>query len=606
MSIFARMVKRGLLLLFCLVSVVAFGQGTEEQLAAQYFGNNEFDKAADAYEKLLTKTPSSGYYYENLLICYFNQNKFDEAEKLTKKQQRRFSSSFYFKVDQGYVYKKQNLPEAARNHWDKLVSGLSGDRQSATELASAFQKRGETDYAIRTYETVRKKSNSPSLFCYELARLYADKHETFKMVTEYLNALQSNPMLQDDIEGYLQLYLSSNEDYDLVKSAVLKKYKEHPENESFSELLVWLYVQRKDFNSAFMQARAIDKRNKEEGKRVLELANLALQNGYYDDATNMYNYIITLGKDKVNYMNARIGTLNARHQKIINTQYTQVDLVSLQTDYNAFLTEFGKYHFTAIVMRELARLQAYYINDYESAVSGFQELIEMQRLDNRFKAQCKLELGDIYILKGEVWDAMLLYGQVDKDFKEDPLGQEAKFRNAKLSYYMGEFEWARAQLDVLKTATSQLIANNALELSLLIQDNTIDSNEAPLLLFAKADLHYYQNRTETALKLLDSIEAEYPRHSLSDDILFKRAEISYKQQNYTQCATYLNQLLKEHGTDILGDNALFMLADLTEKKLNDTTGAQKLYEQFLEQYPGSFYIPEVRKRFRALRGDVIN
>jgi tetratricopeptide (TPR) repeat protein len=607
MSIFARMVKHRLWLLLLLVSGIAFGQSTDEQLAAQYFGNSEFDKAADAYEKLLSKNPSSGYYYENLLTCYFGLQKFDEAEKLTKKQQRRFSSNFYFKVDQGYVYKKQNLPEAARNQWDKLISGLSGDELPASELASAFQKRGETDYAIRTYETVRKKSNSPTLFCYELARLYADKHETFKMVTEYLNALQTNPMMQNDIEGYLQLYLSSTEDYELVKSAVLKKYKEHPENESYSELLVWLYVQRKDFNSAFMQARAIDKRNKEEGRRVLELANLALQNGYYDDATTMYNYIITLGKDKVNYMNARIGTLNARHQKIIQTtQYTQADLLLLQSDYNSFLTEFGKYYYTASVMRELSRLQAYYINDYDLAVAGFQELIEMQRLDNRFKAQCKLELGDFYILKGEVWDAMLLYGQVDKDFKEDPLGQEAKYRNAKLSYYMGEFEWARAQLDVLKTATSQLIANNALELSLLIQDNTVDSNEIPLLLFAKADLNYYQNKMETALKLLDSIDAEYPRHSLADDILFKRAEISYKQQNYSQCASYLNQLLKENGTDILGDNALFMLADLTEKKLNDTTAAQKLYEQFLEQFPGSFYIPEVRKRYRALRGDVIN
>jgi predicted Zn-dependent protease len=230
----------------------------------------------------------------------------------------------------------------------------------------------------------------------------------------------------------------------------------------------------------------------------------------------------------------------------------------------------------------------------------------MPRLDDQFKAYCKLELGDIYLLKGEEWDAMLLYGQVDKDFKEDPLGQEAKFRNAKLSYYIGEFEWARAQLDVLKTATTQLIANNAMELSLLIQDNTLDSIEEPLLLFAKADLLYYQNKTSDALLLLDSIDAEYPRHSLADDILMKRAEISYKNRDYAQSVKYLNLLLKEHGSDILGDNALFMLADITEYKLNDKEGAKKLYEDFLAAYPGSFFTAEVRKRFRALRGDVMN
>jgi predicted Zn-dependent protease len=597
-----------LLFLFLIAVLVSFAQSTDEQLAAQYFSNNEFDKAADVYDKLLNKNASSGYYYENLLSCYLNLNKFDEAEKLTKKQQRKFSANMGFKVDQGFVYKKQNLPEVAQKNWTRLVDDITGQEQQANELASAFQKRGELDFAIATFEKARKKSNSPQLFSFELARLYADKHETQKMVNEYLAILSDNPaMYQEDIEGYLQAYLEKTEDFEIVKLALLKKQKEYSNNPAYSDLLVWLYVQRKDFSSAFIQTRAIDKRNKEEGQRVLQLANLALQNEYYDDATNMFNYIISLGKDKVNYMNARIGTLNARNNKVIHTtQYTIADLQLLETDYNAFLTEFGKYYFTASVMSDHARLQAYYIHNYAASIRLFQELVDMQRIDNQFKANCKLELGDIYILKGEEWEAMLLYGQVDKDYKEDPLGQEAKFRNARLSYYMGEFEWARAQLDVLKTATTQLIANNALELSLLIQDNTLDSIEEPLQLFAKADLYYYQNKTAEAIQLLDSIETAFPRHSLADDILYKRAEISYKNRNYTQSVTYLNQLLKEHGTDILGDNALFMLADITEKKLNDTFAAQKLYEDFLEKYPGSFFTAEVRKRYRKLRGDLVN
>jgi predicted Zn-dependent protease len=596
-----------LFILFVFVTGSVFAQNTNEQLASQYFTNKEYDKAADEYEKLLSKNPSSGYYYDNLLICYFNLNNFDAAEKLTKKQQRRFSDNYYFKVDQGFVYKKQNLPEAAQRSWDKLVADISAGDMHVTELASAFQKRGETDYAIRTFEVARKKSNSRDAYSYELARLYADKGLTEKMVNEYLNVLQNNPMMQEDIEGFLQAYVEKPEEYDLIKAAILKKYKEHPNNEVFSELLIWLYVQRKDFNSAFMQARAMEKRNKEEGQRVFQLANLALQNESYDEAATMFNYIIGLGKDKPFYMNSKVGLLNARNKKIINTgQYTATDLALLDAEYNTFLTEFGRYYFSASVIRDQARLQAYYMNKYPEAIKNFEELIEMPRLDNQFKAICKLELGDIYLLMGEQWDAMLLYGQVDKDFKEEPLGQEAKFRNAKLSYYIGEFEWARAQLDVLKTATTQLISNNAMELSLLIQDNTLDSIEEPLLLFAKADLYFYQNKTSDALLLLDSIDKEYPRHSLADDILMKRAEISAKNRDYAKSVVYLNQLLKEHGSDILGDNALFMLADITEHKLQDKEGAKKMYEDFLSTYPGSFYTAEVRKRYRALRGDVLN
>jgi tetratricopeptide (TPR) repeat protein len=569
MSIFAvmqRLLSFALFLLLFVPAGVYAQQDKDEQLAAQYLSNNEFDKAADAYERLINKNPSSGYYYDNLMTCYFKLNRFDDAEKLTKKQQRRFSDNYYFKVDQGYVYVKANTPEKAKKLWDQLLNDVSGIETEASELASAFQKRGETDYAINVYLRARKKSNSPYMYCFELARLYGDKKETQKMLDEYLTALQGNPMMQEDIEEYLQLYLEKNEDYELVKNALIKKYRDDPNNDVFSEMLIWLYVQRKDFNSAFMQARAMDKRYKEEGRRILQLAFLALQNEYYDDATTMFNYIITLGKEKPNFMNARMGSMDARNRKVINTtQYTQADLKLLEADYKTFLTEFGRYYFTAPVIRDLARLQAYYLNDYPSAIAQFTELIDMPRLDAPFKANCKLELGDIYLLKGEEWDAMLLYGQVDKDFKEDPLGQEAKLRNAKLSYYLGEFEWARAQLDVLKTATTQLIANNAMELSLLIQDNTLDSIEEPLLIFAKADLNYFQGHTATAIELLDEIDKEYPRHSLADDILYKRAEISYRQRDYAQAVKYLQQLLNEHGSDILGDNACLCLQGSPKK-----------------------------------------
>jgi outer membrane protein assembly factor BamD (BamD/ComL family) len=240
---------------------------------------------------------------------------------------------------------------------------------------------------------------------------------------------------------------------------------------------------------------------------------------------------------------------------------------------------------------------------YPEAINNYNELINMARLDNRFKAECKLDLGDIYVLKGEEWEAMLLYGQVDKEFLEDPLGQEAKFRNAKLSYYLGEFEWARAQLDVLKTATTQLIANNAIELSLQIQDNTIDSNEEPMRWFARADLYLFQNRITDATRILDSIEQIYPKHELTDDVTYKRAEIAIKEKNYDKAVLLYERVYKEHGSDILGDNALFYLAETYESKLNNREEARKNYELFIEKYPASFFLNEVRKRYRALRGD---
>ncbi len=596
------------LIVFGLFSSLLFAQQKEEQLAAQYFSNNEFDKAADLYEKLLNKSTQAGYYYENLLSCYFKLSRFDDAEKMVKKQQRRNNENAYYAVDLGYVFKKAGNTEKAKKHWDELLNKLKPSEAYTTETANAFQKRGEPDWAIATYQRSRKlNGNSLTLFAIPLAQLYAEKHETKLMCDEYLNALQNNPSLLEDIEGYLQLYIENDAEYTIVKSSLLKKSKDYPGNEVYNEMLIWLFVQRKDFDNAFVQAKALDKRFKEEGRRLIDLGYMASANEKFDAAAAIFGYIATAyGKDKPYYLNARSGMLEAKNKKIFFTGvYTEPDLKTLETDYLNFIQEFGRNYFTAAAMRELARLKAYHLKDYAGSIDLFKELTEMPRLDNTFKAECKLELGDIYVLKGEEWEGMLLYGQVDKDFLEDPLGQEAKFRNARLSYYLGEFEWARAQLDVLKTATTQLIANNALELSLLIQDNTLDSIEDPLKLFSRADLYYFQNLNEAALLLLDSINLLYPRHALDDDILYKRAQIFLKKRDYVKACSYLEQLIKEHGTDILGDNSLYSLAYNTEVYIGDKEKAKKLYEQFIDTYPGSFFLNEVRKRYRALRGDVI-
>lgn len=594
------------IILFLCLSVGVLAQQQDEQLAAQYMSNNEFDKAAEVYERLFNKGNKSTYLYDNLLTCYFKLNNYDEAEKFVKKQQRKEPLSAYYAVDLGYIQEKSNQVDKAKKTYDNIVNKLNASYDNTLQTANAFKKRNKIDYALNTYLKSRKlNGNNPNLYCIELAQLYADKKETGLMLQEYLSEINQNPQIISDVQGYLQLYLDNDADFELLKQTLFKKSKDFPSNELYTEMLVWLFVQRKDFDNALIQTRAIDKRNRMQGQRILQLADLALANQKYDAADKAYQEVLLMGSDNPNYIKAKLGVLRARNQKIFYSgNYTTLDLTILETEYNNFLKEFGRYPFTAQSIRELANLQAYYLFKYQDAIGNYNELINMPRLDNRFRAECKLDLGDIYVLKGEEWEAMLLYGQVDKEFLEDPLGQEAKFRNAKLSYYLGEFDWARAQLDVLKTATTQLIANNAIELSLQIQDNTIDSNDEPMRWFARADLYFFQNRLSDATRVLDSIEKIYPKHDLTDDVMYKRAEIALKQKDYNQAITYFDIVFKEHGSDILGDNALYYIADIYESKLNNKEEARKKYELFIEKYPASFFLNEVRKRFRSLRGDV--
>lgn len=583
-----------------------YGQQAEEELAAQFLSNKEYSKAANMYEKLLSGNQRSIYFYDNLLKCYLQQNNFADAQKLAKKQSKRFDENPFYLVDQGYILNLQNEQKKAKDLFDNLLKKVTPNEMAIYDLAKAFEKRNEKSYAIETYLIGRKLLKNDLVFANEMAGLYNDMHQIPNMVEEYLNVLVVDETYQEEVQGFLQNALQTKEDFEILKQALNKKTKQFTDKNCFPEMLIWLYVQRNDYDLALMYAKSLDKKNKERGRRILELGFLANSNYQYDAAINCFKQVQLLGVDLPYYSYSKNSELEALTNKILAGNYTTEDLKLLEIEYKKLLVEFGKNAGTANTIRSLAKLQAFYLNNYSEAIRNYEEIIQMQRVDRSLQAECKLELGDFYVMRGEVWEAMLLYGQVDKDFLQEPLGQEAKYRNAKLSYYLGEFEWAKAQLDILKTATTQLIANNALELSLLIQDNTVDSNTEPLSLFAQADLNYLQNNDVIALRKLDSIGILFPKHSLSDEIIFKKAQIFEREKDFQNAAKYYEIVVNEYGSDILGDNALYNLALIYQNKLSKPEDAKKCYEKFIDNYPGSFFLSDCRKQYRLLRGDQIN
>jgi len=251
-------------------------------------------------------------------------------------------------------------------------------------------------------------------------------------------------------------------------------------------------------------------------------------------------------------------------------------------------------------------LEAYYINDVDKAIGLLKELVGYPQLNARRLAEAKLMLGDLYLIQGEHWESTLLYSQVDKTFKDDQLGNEARFRNARLSYYSGDFTWAQAQFDVLKASTSNLISNDALDLSIFITDNLgLDTTALPLQGYAEADLLIFQNRFEEAFIRLDKLQQDFPAHSLEDDIAYLRAQVFMKQRRYEDAARQYTTIIGQHADGIRADNALFALAEINEKHLKNKEKAKELYEKLFIEYSGSTFAVEARKRYRILRGDTV-
>lgn len=591
-------------------NLASFAQpGQKEQLAAQYIENREFDKASELYKELFDQNPTLSFFQE-YMKCMREIGQLRDAEKFIKKAIKKSPGITDYVIELGSFYKETGEPEKAQKAFAEALEIAQKEPYRAYTTASAFLRVKEPDFAIKTYVNARNNSTNAYPFFFELADVYMVKDDFSSALREYLDAIEYNGQYQVQVQNLLQQMVgedSKSSKSEELRKQLLKRIQTTPDIQAYSEMLIWFFIQQKDYESALGQSKAFDKRNKSLSGKVMSLASIAVSNEEYDLAIKCFEHEVSLGPENPNFSYARMELVKALNQKITGTgNYGQSDLKMLRAKYLSALSDLGKSSKTLTLMRGLAHLYAFYLSNADSALILLEEALAFTRADDALLAECKLEKADILLFTGEMWECSLLYSQVEKSFKMEPIGQEAKYRNARLSFYKGEFEWAQAQLDVLKASTSKLIANDALYLSLLIIDNNPDSNTVPLSMFSRAMLLEFRNLDSLSLMCMDSINKEFPGHPLSDDILMKKYRIAMKHQEFQKASEILSQLIGSYGEDILGDDATFFLAELNETRLGNSEKARDLYQEVLTKFPGSLYTVEARKRFRKLRGDQLN
>lgn len=595
--------------LFLILSVMSFALSAQADLdlAEYYYRNGEFEQARMYYDKLW-KSNQTNRVYDNYLATLVALEDVKAAEDLIKKKIKARGDKTLAYIDLGSLYLQFDREDDAAKQFDAALKDLAPGRSPAIRLANAFIKINQYDYALRTYQKAQKISKDGYPFHFEIANVQGmmGKHE--EMVEAFLDLLLVSPNYIQTVQNSIGRTLNpveNEESAELLRVKLIKKSQRHPDESIFSEMLIWLFNQQREFSSSIVHAKALDRRFGESGLRVMEIGNMARRNEDWDAAYQAYSYVASKGPQSRYFVTAKNEMLRARLQSLTTALLPdKADFEELAKEYEETLQELGKTADTAGMMKELARIYAFYLYDSDKAIALLEEAIDTPGIYGQLQAKCKLQLGDILLLEGDIWDASLLYSQVELAYKEDVLGSEAKFRNARISYYTGDFDWAQAQLDVLKASTSKLISNDAIALSLLITDNyNMDTTVVPMRRFAEADLLAFQNRWEEADAKLDSILTEYPMHSLKDDILMLKAKNQLKRGEYDQAEKNLREIVELHFYDVLADNALFMLAELYDQVYEDEKKAMELYKQLMVDYPGSLFVVESRKRFRALRGD---
>ncbi len=596
-----------IILLLCFQ--ISFSQDQNDtQLAFEYYKNKSYDKAAILYKKIY-ESSSQRIYFSYYIKCLLELKQYDVAEKTVKKSAKQNADDASYLVELGYVYKVQNKLNETKECYDNAIKKMQHNENQIRQVANAFLTKQEYDYAELCFLEGRKYLTDYKLFHYDLANVYSVQRNFEKMINEYLDMLAEAPEQITNIQNRLQYYITSSNDEDFskfLKTSLLKRIQNQQDKSEYYEMLVWQFIQEKNFEQAFVHTKALDKRNSENGDRVLNLGDLALSNENFDVAESCYQYVITKGENSDNYIVAKLDLISVQYKKMLAGLITEKSrLKSLEQEYISIFSTYGLNSNTVTLVKELAHLQAFYLFETDSAVNLLQKAIRLPRISAANVSEFQLELADIQLFNGDIWEATMLYAKVENDNKNNPWGSEAKFRKAKLAYYTGNFKWAQAQLDVLKASTSKLIANDALELALIISENLgEDSVSLALQTYANADLLFLQNKDSLAIMTLDTILTKYQQSGLVDDAYMKKAKLAKKVGNYTKALEYYLEITINHSWETLADDATFDIAMLYEKHLNDKDKAMEFYKELMTKFPGSILVVEARKHYRTLRGDV--
>ncbi|MBU2938291.1 tetratricopeptide repeat protein [Lacinutrix sp. C3R15] len=586
-------------LFFFLFSFHAIAQ--EDFLAKEYFKNGEFEKAQLLYKTLHQKNPTHYVYLIQLVKTHQQLEQLDQSQELLQNSTLKNPALF---VELGYNYQLKNDLENANLNYNKAIEAIDIEPNAIFYIARAFEDHSLLEQAIAAYEkAIQIKPEYNFNIQLNLSKIYGEQGKIEKMFSSYIEIIQYQVNYTNTIKRAFSEFISedkNNPNNIILKKILLKKIQETPDL-LFNNLLSWLFIQQKEYYKAFTQEKAIFKRDPVSLDRIESIALIAANENQDAIAIEIFEYIIKIAQDPEITLQAENHILQIKTKNAAPKDYAD-----LNKKYLDLLETYGKHQGTLDLQVAYAHFLAFNLNNTQQATLLLKESLK-QRLSSYHAAKVKLELADILVFQEKFNEALIYYTQIQRSLKNSTISQEARFKVAKTSYYKGDFKWAESQLKILKSSTSQLIANDALDLKLLISDNKYeDSTQTALKLYAKADLFAFQNKTDQAISLLDTILEAHKTETIIDQALYKQAQLFESKKQYQKAADNYKLIITNYKEEILADDALFYLAKLYNDHLMLPEKAKELYEQIIFNHQDSIYFVEARKNYRMLRGDAIN
>ena len=587
--------KKTILILMVFCSLIGFAQ---DQLALNYFDKGDFEKALISYDELLKNQPSNNLYFIKTIECLQQTKQLDKAEtKLLERINTNKQGNLL--VELGFNYRLKKDEAKAKKYFDLAIDKIRKNASDVYGISNCFERKIILDYALLAYQTA-SQTDAKMNFNYQMALLHGQMGNSDLMIETFLSESFTNPNMLLSIQNQLSRFIAEDTQEtfrEKVKKALLLR-SQLSQDVFWNQYLSWYFVQQKEFGKAFMQEKSIYKRNPESFANIVNLAQMAVEENQPDTANDIYGFILENTLDQELKIRA-----NYYIQKLKIDKAVATDLPIITTNLDNLIKEFGVSPYTLSLQKLQAHFTAFNLNDPEAGKAILKTALNLQ-INYYQAADLKMEMADTLLYQEKFNQATIIYTQIEDDLKNDAIGHDASLKIARASYFQTDFVWATKQLKVLKSSSTQLIANDAIDLFLLINDNTVaDSLQVALKKFAHADFLLYQKKSKDALSEYQKILLDHKGQEIEPITLYRIGKIYEEQGNFDMALNNYKMIIDNFKECIYIDEANYFSAEIYNNQLKEVEKAKKHYEEIIFKHEDSIYFTDARRKYRTLRGD---
>ena len=511
--------------------------------------------------------------------------------------------------------------DEAGSQWQELIDKEPAERFTYTTVSNAMLQAGATQEAVDMLVQGRTALKDERAFAFELARIYAARHNYSQAGHEYLVHLDANNGMLDHIANQLIRMLENDGAYEALDLEFKRILATRGDHQAILLARAKILLYKKRYAECVEAVLSSDVSR--ETRHVFTIANELAADQAWESAAELYLYVSSHSQNKKEVGEALLQlAASYEHRLQENPAYESLSgyfpgnkflepdirfvaaggasLARTLKLYDSLQTLLPKTPEAFQASFNIAEIHLTVSGDIDRAVRGYEYIFDQapNRVD---KISAGLRMVDAWLVRGDTSRAIRTLEQVASRTGLDEDQPEYITSHIKILLNEGDLPGLKKELMNLSGAASPMdaIFNDGMELMALMEGNGGETDPA-LHLYFKAEQMVFQHKLAEAIQLLQSIDGDAT--TIADEAHVRAIQLLRLLGKTKAADAAMDAFLSQYPESEWLPNILVWRGEYLQYTLSEPAAAVPYYEAVIVNHPGYLEVQKVRIRLRQIIG----